>query len=367
MCTLPDPCCCVVAVFAVVQQAEIGVDAGAYARLLMVHAKEAADAAADEVAAGTLSAQAILESAFYRTNVQGVSGGSRSTRAALGLGCEGRGGGSLLLVGFGHEVSAGRVSCFLNVARAAPSWVGVLQVGALSSRLMRLPLLAHELTRQGVNLWDASHLVRRALQWWCYVWYGPLTPAARPDPITCFCRLLLLLCCASGSSTACVLVINGTTLSASNLGDSGFVLVRDGVATFQCPQQQHNFNFPFQLGSADSMSDQPQAAMVSQCAMGRGSGCGCSDCVGCWWWWWPQAGRGAAKHVWLGCVPRQASRSSRCKMCHSLECSSWQGCIAHSQHSDCSAWLPLYVCVCLSLLSVSLSALSCRCSPATLL
>lgn len=70
---------------------------------------------------------------------------------------------------------------------------------------------------------------------------------------------------ASGSSTACVLVVNGTTLSASNLGDSGFLLVRDGVAFFQCPQQQHNFNFPFQLGSADSMSDQPQAAMVSVC------------------------------------------------------------------------------------------------------
>jgi hypothetical protein len=53
-------------------QAEIGVDAGAYARLLMVHAKEAADAAAADVATGTLSAQAILEAAFYRTNVQGV-------------------------------------------------------------------------------------------------------------------------------------------------------------------------------------------------------------------------------------------------------------------------------------------------------
>jgi hypothetical protein len=52
-------------------QAEIGVDAGAYARLLMVHAKEAADASGDDVAAGTLSPQAILESAFYRTNVQG--------------------------------------------------------------------------------------------------------------------------------------------------------------------------------------------------------------------------------------------------------------------------------------------------------
>ncbi|KAF8072688.1 protein phosphatase 2C [Scenedesmus sp. PABB004] len=123
--------------------AEIGVDAGAYARLLMVHAKEAADSAAEDLAAGTLSSQAILESAFYRTNVQ-------------------------------------------------------------------------------------------------------------------------------GSSTACVLVVNGTTLSASNLGDSGFVLVRDGAATFQCPQQQHNFNFPFQLGSADSMSDQPQAAMRFDLALQPG-------------------------------------------------------------------------------------------------
>lgn len=55
-------------------QAEIGVDAGAYARLLMVHAKEAADAAAEDVATGTLSAQQILETAFYKTSVQGRFG-----------------------------------------------------------------------------------------------------------------------------------------------------------------------------------------------------------------------------------------------------------------------------------------------------
>jgi len=64
-----------------------------------------------------------------------------------------------------------------------------------------------------------------------------------------------------GSSTACVLALNGTTLHASNLGDSGFLVVRGGQAFFQSPQQQHNFNFPYQLGSVDSMSDQPQAAM----------------------------------------------------------------------------------------------------------
>lgn len=64
-----------------------------------------------------------------------------------------------------------------------------------------------------------------------------------------------------GSSTACVLVLNGATLAASNLGDSGFCVVRGGATAFQSPQQQHNFNFPYQLGSAESMSDQPQAAM----------------------------------------------------------------------------------------------------------
>lgn len=66
-----------------------------------------------------------------------------------------------------------------------------------------------------------------------------------------------------GSSTACVIVINGNTISASNLGDSGFVLLRNKVVVFQSPQQQHNFNFPFQLGSREGLSDQPQAAMVS--------------------------------------------------------------------------------------------------------
>lgn len=97
-----------------------------------------------------------------------------------------------------------------------------------------------------------------------------MTPFWTELDTTSLNMLLVHECAVAGSSTACVLAVNGSTLSASNLGDSGFVLVRDGVATFQCPQQQHNFNFPFQLGSAGSMSDQPQAAMVSDCAT-----CGC--------------------------------------------------------------------------------------------
>jgi len=73
-----------------------------------------------------------------------------------------------------------------------------------------------------------------------------------------------------GSSTACVLVLNGATLAASNLGDSGFSVVRGGATAFQSPQQQHNFNFPYQLGSAESMSDQPQAAMRFEMEVAHG-------------------------------------------------------------------------------------------------
>lgn len=90
---------------------------------------------------------------------------------------------------------------------------------------------------------------------------------------------------AQGSATACVLSLDPRTgeLAAANLGDSGFVIVGGGgggggggsskngngsknsseVAgrvAFKSPQQQHGFNFPFQLGAAGSASDSPADA-----------------------------------------------------------------------------------------------------------
>ncbi len=50
-----------------------------------------------------------------------------------------------------------------------------------------------------------------------------------------------------GSSTACVIVMNENILTASNIGDSGFLIVRDGLAHMATTQQQHKFNFPFQV------------------------------------------------------------------------------------------------------------------------
>ena len=51
-------------------------------------------------------------------------------------------------------------------------------------------------------------------------------------------------------------------LDAINLGDSGFIVVRDGCTIFQSPVQQHGFNFTFQLESG-SGADLPSSGQVS--------------------------------------------------------------------------------------------------------
>ncbi len=60
-----------------------------------------------------------------------------------------------------------------------------------------------------------------------------------------------------GSSTACCVTLQGTTLRGANLGDSGFLVVRQGALLYKQKEQQHQFNFPYQLGtgSSDSPTD----------------------------------------------------------------------------------------------------------------
>lgn len=61
-----------------------------------------------------------------------------------------------------------------------------------------------------------------------------------------------------GTSTACVASIKGSTVRVANVGDSGAMLVRDGVVAHRTREQQHSFNCPFQLGT-DS-NDTPEHA-----------------------------------------------------------------------------------------------------------
>ncbi|KAJ7952974.1 putative Protein phosphatase 2c [Quillaja saponaria] len=56
---------------------------------------------------------------------------------------------------------------------------------------------------------------------------------------------------AKGSSTACIIALTEKGLRAINLGDSGFIVVRDGCTVLRSPVQQHSFNFTYQLESGN--------------------------------------------------------------------------------------------------------------------
>ncbi|KAJ4833947.1 hypothetical protein Tsubulata_016658 [Turnera subulata] len=66
---------------------------------------------------------------------------------------------------------------------------------------------------------------------------------------------------AKGSSTACIIALTEQGLHAVNLGDSGFIVVRDGCTIFRSPVQQHDFNFTYQLESG-SNGDLPSSGQV---------------------------------------------------------------------------------------------------------
>jgi len=55
-----------------------------------------------------------------------------------------------------------------------------------------------------------------------------------------------------GSATAAVINIKGDELHGVNLGDSGFMVIRDGKSILRTKEQQTSFNAPFQLGTDSS-------------------------------------------------------------------------------------------------------------------
>lgn len=69
-----------------------------------------------------------------------------------------------------------------------------------------------------------------------------------------------------GSSTACVLILNreNSTVYTANIGDSGFIVVREGQIIHRSEEQQHYFNTPFQLSmpppGQNVLSDSPESA-----------------------------------------------------------------------------------------------------------
>ena len=56
----------------------------------------------------------------------------------------------------------------------------------------------------------------------------------------------------TGSCTAVVGILGSDDyLRVANIGDSGIMIIRDGEIVFKTEEQQHGFNFPYQLGKVE--------------------------------------------------------------------------------------------------------------------
>ena len=71
-----------------------------------------------------------------------------------------------------------------------------------------------------------------------------------------------------GSSTACLMMLSHSDLMlyTTNIGDSGFLVVRSGEVVHRSHEQQHYFNTPFQLSlpptelQSEVLADRPESA-----------------------------------------------------------------------------------------------------------
>ncbi|KAH7731628.1 5-azacytidine resistance protein azr1 [Aphelenchoides avenae] len=82
-----------------------------------------------------------------------------------------------------------------------------------------------------------------------------------------------------GSSTACVVVVHQRTLYSANLGDSGFLVYRNGKVIYRSQEQVHYFNAPFQMAllpeefkemRMNFISDTPEKSEMEQIALESG-------------------------------------------------------------------------------------------------
>jgi len=78
------------------------------------------------------------------------------------------------------------------------------------------------------------------------------------DPIEVMSEAYMHSSYVQGSSTCCIIALDGMQLTAANLGDSGFMVVRGSTLIFRTKEQQHSFNFPFQIGTGST--DKPHHA-----------------------------------------------------------------------------------------------------------
>ncbi|KAL1920155.1 uncharacterized protein VTP21DRAFT_1301 [Calcarisporiella thermophila] len=71
-----------------------------------------------------------------------------------------------------------------------------------------------------------------------------------------------------GSSTACIAILRDDELRIANLGDCGVSVIRQNDFIFRSEEQQHSFNYPYQLGTYST--DTPRDAQTFRVKVQKG-------------------------------------------------------------------------------------------------
>lgn len=143
--------------------------------------------------------------------------------------------------------------------------------------------------RQGIDAGKYSRsLIQAALAHFeDVVAQGARAPGA-PDALSALEEVVRLACADTaaaailGSSTLCVVHVDGhaATVSAANIGDSGFIVIRGGAVAYRSAQQEHSFGCPFQLGHHGSACLPTDAQVTSEGDARSGGAASLAPCCG---------------------------------------------------------------------------------------
>jgi serine/threonine protein phosphatase PrpC len=88
------------------------------------------------------------------------------------------------------------------------------------------------------------------------------SPLSTRDPVEIMSEGYQYSTYVQGSSTCCIITLDGNYINAANLGDSGFMVIRGLEIVYRTKEQQHSFNFPYQIGTGSA--DKPHHAQRIQ-------------------------------------------------------------------------------------------------------
>jgi len=86
----------------------------------------------------------------------------------------------------------------------------------------------------------------------------------KAEPVAVIARAFTGVVNVIGSCTTVLALLRGNRLQVATLGDAGLIMVRKGATVLRTKEQQHSFNFPFQLGTGSQSTPQDAAKQTIQ-------------------------------------------------------------------------------------------------------